>query len=518
MGRHTIWLLLAPTAFAAAALRAGSSSSRPGRAATSRSARRCPSCGQQLLEARARRHLAFCAPDALDPEGWAQTDREVVLAHARATHAAGSPARRALELRFGGAGEPALVQQQQVARHMGWDARRTRDTIASLLHSVPPVAEPAGAPPLVVIHEDDSLIAVSKPAGVPCTPPHRLRPGSMLNRVVGHLDGAAGRAPGRRGAAVPAPVHRLDLQTSGVLVFAKTAAAATKLMSQFEARTVTKAYAALCAAPPVPGPGVSEGEGSCSGSPPPLVVEASVCRCENAERAERRVCAAGEAGQQARTTLTVLATAGAGPCLLLARPEQGRTHQVRLHCSHAGAPLLADEVYGRPGAKAAPGGLTRHALHAYALRCTHPATGRPLELLAPLPEDMRAAVAGLGLQPVAGRGGGADPAAEGLLRSTFGKARRHETPGMRLRSTSGLRLEYELRSAEVEIAAATGLHAAFEGYMSEDVRDSVPRPTQATAAAPPPPPPRAAPPRSRPSPDPERSAGSVSGGGRAERR
>ena len=331
---------------------------------------RCPSCGQSLTAKNRKRHLAFCAPDLLDPDGWQSTDQSVVLQQVEALHRPKSAERKALMLRFGPEG---TASQQEVAESMGWSTRRTRDTISRLLHSIPPVADTDY--PLDILHEDAACIAVCKPGGIGVTPDHRWRGGSVLNRVIGHL----GLQPG---APIPAPVHRLDMNTSGVLVFAKTQAAASRLMTSFAERQVVKVYAALLPRPPR----VAE-------------IDAPLCRVEGALHCERRVCAPGEFGQSAQSTFRVVASSPEkdGPCLVQVRPEQGRTHQVRVHCRAAGAPIISDELYAASSDPPAPEQLARHALHAQKLICAHPTTGQKLTLVAPLPADMLAAAQALGI-------------------------------------------------------------------------------------------------------------------------
>ena len=348
----------------------------------------CPSCGAQLSAKNTKRHLAFCSPDLLDPVGWASGDQRYILQAARK-----SKHRKALELRFGD--DTSVRSTTELAARLGWSQRRARDAISSFLHSVPPPPERA---PLDILFEDELIVAVDKPAGVPVTPPHRLRTGSVLNRLVAHL------------GAPPHPCHRLDLSTSGVLLFAKNERAAAALMGDFEARRVRKTYAALCAGA---APASPERRGNV------VKIEAPICRVDGEdERCVRRVCGAGETGQPARTKLAALA-ASAAACAVLATPQQGRTHQVRLHCAHAGTPILGDDLYAGAGARAiaSDAGLERLALHAFGLRIAHPATGAPLELAAPLPNDLVAAAAALGLTPLPGVADGAPPAVGRLLAS-----------------------------------------------------------------------------------------------------
>ena len=348
----------------------------------------CPSCGAQLSAKNTKRHLAFCSPDLLDPVGWKSGDQRYILQAARK-----SKHRKALELRFGD--DTSVRSTTELAARLGWSQRRARDAISSFLHSVPPPPERA---PLDILFEDELIVAVDKPAGVPVTPPHRLRTGSVLNRLVAHL------------GAPPHPCHRLDLSTSGVLLFAKNERAAAALMGDFEARRVRKTYAALCAGA---APASPERRGNV------VKIEAPICRVDGEdERCVRRVCGAGETGQPARTKLAALA-ASAAACAVLATPQQGRTHQVRLHCAHAGTPILGDDLYAGAGARAiaSDAGLERLALHAFGLRIAHPATGAPLELAAPLPADLRTAAERLGLRPLPGVADGAPPAVGRLLAS-----------------------------------------------------------------------------------------------------
>ena len=148
------------------------------------------------------------------------------------------------------------------------------------------------------------------------------------------------------------------------------------------------------------------------------------------QHCERCVCGPGESGQAARTSLVVVADSAAGgeagsagaaggECLLLARPEQGRTHQVRLHCAAAGSPILGDALYGGGEGR---GPLQRHGLHALALTLVSPATGAPLEVVAPLADDMRRAAleAGLRMRSAgAGRAGACSDAERAALQTAL---------------------------------------------------------------------------------------------------
>lgn len=186
----------------------------------------------------------------------------------------------------------------------------------------------------------------------------------------------------------PHPCHRLDLNTSGVLVFAKSPKAATDIMSQFEASSVTKTYAALC-----------------QGHPTTDVVDAPLCKVAGATRCERRVCGEHESGQSATSTIRTVAGSETGQALVLVQPQQGRTHQVRVHLKAAGAAIIADDIYDDADARCFDGrSMERHALHALALTIRQPSSGKQLEILAPLPTDMLTMALHLRLRRVAAAG------------------------------------------------------------------------------------------------------------------
>ena len=202
----------------------------------------------------------------------------------------------------------------------------------------------------------------------------------------------------RDASKVPKPCHRLDLETSGVLLYAKTSAAATALMTQFEQRAVNKTYCALCTNPPTA-----------------EAIDAPICKVENAEQAVRRTCDPGEAGGlAARSTVSIIGVADepdadgddahgralGRACLVLVKPHHGRTHQVRVHCAALGAPLVGDGLYGGEAAvrTAKRASMTRHALHALSIEIRHPTSGRRMSISAPLPTDMRKAASALQVQ------------------------------------------------------------------------------------------------------------------------
>lgn len=225
-----------------------------------------------------------------------------------------------------------------------------------------PAEPPAPLDPGRLLHADAHLVAVDKPAGVPAQPT---------------LTSDRGTLPELVGALLGAPVtlvHRLDRETSGVTVFARTREAAAALAEAFRAGTPEKTYLALTARPP---------------SPPEGRLEAPLGK-DPARPGLRRVSAGGE---PATTRYRTLAS-GPGGALVEARPETGRTHQIRVHLAHLGAPLLGDARYGGPR-RVGEVEIPRVMLHARRLELAHPVTGAPLVLEAPVPEDLRAAAAAL---------------------------------------------------------------------------------------------------------------------------
>ena len=218
--------------------------------------------------------------------------------------------------------------------------------------ATPETVEPA-APP--ILYEDAEMLAVDKPAGLVVHPAYRHPDGTLYDAV---------RAPQMaRGEGRPCLLHRLDRDTSGVVLLAKTERARRALVRQFERRQVRKWYLALVRGQPA---------SACGAITQPL-------RRDPLDR--RRVKVDG-AGQTAATRYRVLA-GSAERALLLAEPRTGRTHQIRAHLAWLGHPLLGDAVYGDAAAGAAP----RQMLHAWALGVRHPITGQPLRVVAPLPAD-----------------------------------------------------------------------------------------------------------------------------------
>ena len=226
--------------------------------------------------------------------------------------------------------------------------------------------------PLTVLHEDEHLLVIDKPAGLVVHPAPGNWRGTLLNALLARDAGA--RMLPRAGI-----VHRLDKDTSGLMVVARTRAAMDRLVAQIAAREVARQYLAL-AHRPWQGPAQRR-------------VDAPIGRDPRNRLRMAVVDAARHPGKPAATVFQLLDQAEQG-CGLLCTLETGRTHQIRVHAAHMGHPLVADPLYG--GAAAA--GLQRQALHAFRLAFAHPVTGAPLAFHAALPADLRAAWADWGLR------------------------------------------------------------------------------------------------------------------------
>ena len=253
-------------------------------------------------------------------------------------------------------------------------------TLPALL-SPQPMAEDLS---LTVLYEDAHLIVVDKPAGMSAHPAPGSPGGTLVNALIHHCGDSLS---GIGGVARPGIVHRLDKNTSGVMVAAKTDAAHRGLSTLFAAHDIERVYIALTRGAPSPARGT---------------VTTQIGR-STSDRKKMAVLRAG--GREAITHYTVARQFGPSQkpvaARLSCRLETGRTHQIRVHLAHKGAPCLGDPAYGSgsptPAVRAAmvAAGLERQALHASVLGFAHPITGETLKFETAPPADMAALEAAL---------------------------------------------------------------------------------------------------------------------------
>ncbi|MCS7276065.1 MAG: RluA family pseudouridine synthase [Dehalococcoidia bacterium] len=214
--------------------------------------------------------------------------------------------------------------------------------------------------PLTVLYQDEEVIVLDKPPGMAVHPGPGHPRGTLANALI-----ALFPELGQVGEAFrPGIVHRLDKDTSGLLVVAKTPRAHRHLVEQMKARQVHKVYLALVHGLPRPEQGI---------------IEAPIGRHPR----HRQRMAVVEGGREALTRYRVVEPLG-DYSLLEVEPVTGRTHQIRVHMAAIGHPVVGDPVYGRPSRL-----LGRQFLHAHRLAFTLPASGRTVEFQSPLPEDLR---------------------------------------------------------------------------------------------------------------------------------
>ncbi len=213
--------------------------------------------------------------------------------------------------------------------------------------------------PLEILFEDEDLLVVNKPAGMVVHP----APGHWTSTFVHALLFHCKELRATKDNVRPGIVHRLDKDTSGCLLAAKTENAHRKLIQQFHNREIEKEYLAIAI-----------------GKTPSLTLSAPIGR----HPVRRKEMCVLEDGKEAITQFELLFDLDP-ICLVRARPKTGRTHQIRVHLKHLSTPLLGDPVYGKKSSIAA----ARQMLHAHTLSFLHPMTRVPLKLQAHIPEDMK---------------------------------------------------------------------------------------------------------------------------------
>lgn len=287
------------------------------------------------------------------------------------------------------------LSRERIKALMG-EGRIVLDGVVASQASIKPVAGtrfaitvPAAAPaeavaqdiPLTIVFEDAHLIVVDKPAGLVVHPAAGNLDGTLVNALLHHCQG---QLSGIGGVARPGIVHRIDKDTSGLLVVAKTDAAHEGLAKQFADHSIHRAYRAIVSGTPRPPAGTVRG----------AIARSSTNRKKMALVEDGR-------GKHAVTHFRTLEEF-TGAALVECRLETGRTHQVRVHMASIGHPLLGDPVYGRNPQRLRPIlsqlHFARQALHAAELGFTHPVTGAAHSFAAALPADMAGLLVELGKQ------------------------------------------------------------------------------------------------------------------------
>jgi 23S rRNA pseudouridine1911/1915/1917 synthase len=283
-------------------------------------------------------------------------------------------------------------------------ARVAQGDLIEIVVPDPAIQDLAPEPiPLAVVHEDEHLLVVDKLAGMVVHPAPGTRNGTLVNALLHRFGaGLAGSDPVR-----PGIVHRIDKDTSGLLVVAKTDRAHQGLAEQFAAHTVHRRYRALVHGVPDPGdPRLLGTRGVSVRGGGEIVIQSGLAR-HRTDRQRQAVYFDGK-GKRALTRLWVSECYGSPNCLALVTCalETGRTHQIRVHLAHAGHALVGDPVYGGrrrvpvaslpADVRAQVASFDRQALHAAELGFVHPVTDVALAFEAPMPADMARLLAALG--------------------------------------------------------------------------------------------------------------------------
>jgi len=286
----------------------------------------------------------------------------------------------------------ALIEEGQVSsagKSVTSPAAKVKagQTFAIIVPEARPVALEGQAIPLDILYEDRDLIVLNKPAGLVVHPAAGNPDRTLVNALIAHCGPDLAGLGGIGGEQRPGIVHRLDKDTSGLMVAAKTEAAHRGLTAAFAARDIERAYWALVWGRPEPA------EGSLTGN------------IGRSPRNRQKMAVLRHGGRPAETAYRVIRTFQNGRVSLLeCRLKTGRTHQIRVHLAELGHPLLGDPLYGRPGtanrrarllpegAQAALAALGRQALHAKTLGFRHPVTGDSLQFESELPAHLSALI------------------------------------------------------------------------------------------------------------------------------
>ncbi len=229
--------------------------------------------------------------------------------------------------------------------------------------------------PLDIVYEDSDLLVINKKPGMVVHPACGHYSGTLVNALLYHC----GQLPGAGGALRPGIVHRLDKNTSGLMVVAKNDAAMAGLSKQFKDRKVGKEYLTVVWGRPARSGGRIE------------------TRIGRSTHDRKKMAVHRVTGRLAVSAYETEAILGGGMSLLRVRLETGRTHQIRVHMAHIGHPVVGDADYGGRRKVSLAVQADRQMLHAAKLTFNHPGTGKRMEFLSPLPEDMRRLVEAAGV-------------------------------------------------------------------------------------------------------------------------
>ena len=258
--------------------------------------------------------------------------------------------------------------------------------VSVVLHAPPPLSAAPEPIPLSILHEDDDVLVLDKPAGIVVHPSAGHPGGTLVNGVLHHLGVGPDGLPVLPGndATRPGVVHRLDRDTSGVMVFTKTPRASASLAAQFQAHSIARRYVGILG-------GAPSFERTTLDTP------------HNRDPADRKRFAPVEGGSS-RRAITHVEVVERWPSAAIAHftLETGRTHQIRMHARHLGCPIFGDALYGKPPRDPPRRdlwmGLGRHALHAELLGFEHP-SGNTVRFHSPLPPELQALRTALAAAP-----------------------------------------------------------------------------------------------------------------------